>query len=155
MRSMPAMNDRELVLTRLLDAPRELVFRAWTDPEHVSHWWGPTDFTVPSIRMDVWPGGSYRACLRSAEGAEYWVQGTFREIVVSEQLVFSWAWEDDDGKPDHETQVTVTFEDVGGKTLMTFRQAVFESVESRDSHEAGWDECLDRLAAWLPHAKAS
>lgn len=155
MGTMPTMNGHELLLTRMLDAPRELVFKAWTNPEHVSCWWGPTDFTVPSIHMDVRPGGSYRACLRSDEGAEHWVQGVFREIIVPEQLVFSWAWEDDDGKPGHETQVTVTFEDVGGKTLMTFRQAVFESVESRDSHVAGWNECLDRLVAWLSHAVAS
>ena len=149
--SATGQNSRELVITRLLDAPRELVFDAWTQAEHIAHWWGPRDFVVPYSKMDARPGGAYRACIRSPEGADYWMRGEFRDVDPPARLVFTWAWEDDDAKPGHETLVTLTFESVNGRTLMTFHQAVFESVEDRDSHEGGWSECFDRLQAWLRH----
>jgi uncharacterized protein YndB with AHSA1/START domain len=138
-----------LEITRLLNAPRELVFEVWTSAEHIAHWWGPKDFTVPFSQMDARPGGNYRANIRSAEGADYWMQGVFREIEKPRRLVFTWAWEDDDGKPGHETLITLTFEAQGERTLMTFRQEVFDSVEARDSHEGGWMECFDRLVAYV------
>lgn len=147
---MPAAgNDRELVLTRVLDAPCERVFAAWTQVEHLAQWWGPKAFTVPHARIDLRVGGEYRACLRSPEGADYWVRGVYLEIDSPAKLAFTWAWEDDDGNPGHETRVELTFEAVNGRTLMTFRQAEFESVESRDSHQGGWTECFDRLHAWM------
>lgn len=144
--------DRILSLTRRLDAPRELVFKVWTSAEHIVHWWGPKDFSVSFSAMDARPGGRYRACLRSPEGADYWMQGVFHEVLAPARLVFSWAWEDDDGKPGHETLVTIEFEAVAGGTLMAFRQEVFESVESRDAHHGGWTECFDRLEEYLSQA---
>lgn len=99
--------------------------------------------------MDFRPGGAYRTCLRSPEGKDYWVQGFYREIVEPERLVFTHAWENEDGQPKHETLVTVTFAEHGGKTKLTFHQAIFESVEGRNSHQLGWSECLDRLVEYL------
>jgi uncharacterized protein YndB with AHSA1/START domain len=141
--------ERELLITRVLDAPRSLVFKVWTEPEHVARWWGPKGFTAPSLEMDVHPGGAWRAYIRSAEGTDYWMQGVYREVVEPERLVFTFAWEDDRGKPGHEMLVTVTFVDQGGKTRLSFHQAVFESIESRDSHQSGWSECFDRLENYL------
>jgi uncharacterized protein YndB with AHSA1/START domain len=87
--------------------------------------------------------------LRSPEGKDYWLQGVYREIVEPERLVFTHAWEDEDGKPKHETLVTMTFAEHDGKTKLTFHQAIFKSIEARDSHLAGWSECLARLADYL------
>jgi uncharacterized protein YndB with AHSA1/START domain len=99
--------------------------------------------------MDVRLGGTYRACIRSPEGKDHRMQGVYREIVEPERLVFTFAWEDEDSQPKHQTIVTVTFVEQGSKTLLTFHQAVFESLEARDSHRSGWSECLDRLADYL------
>lgn len=142
-------SDRELVLTRVFNAPRERVFDAWTQIEHMTQWWGPKGFTVPHARIDLRVGGEYRACIRSPEGADYWIRGAYLEIDCPTRLIFTWAWEDDDGKPGIETRVELTFEAVNDKTLMTFRQGEFENIESRDSHEGGWSECFDRLQTWL------
>jgi uncharacterized protein YndB with AHSA1/START domain len=144
--------ERELVITRVFDAPRRLVFEAWTKPEHLSCWCGPRGFTIPFGEMDFRPGGAYRTCLRSPEGKDHWLQGVYREIVKPERLIFTHRWEDKDGKPKHETIVTVTFEEHDGKTKLTFHQAVFESVEGRDSHRSGWSESLDRLDEYLVKA---
>ena len=141
--------DRELVITRTFDAPRGLVFKVWAQPEHLVRWWGPRDFTTPSLKMDVRPGGTYRTCIRSPEGKEHWMQGVYREVVEPERLAMTFAWEDERGQPGHETLVTVTFADEGGKTRLTFRQAVFESVADRDSHRKGWSSFLDRLERYL------
>lgn len=147
--------DRALTITRLLDAPSALVFRLWTQPEHLVRWWGPRDFTVPSCRIDVRPGGSYRICIRSAEGKDYWMEGVYREVTAPERLVFTFTWLGDHTAAGHEMLVTVTFAAEGERTRMTFHQAEFPSVEERDGHEAGWSECFDRLAAYLLEARAA
>jgi uncharacterized protein YndB with AHSA1/START domain len=108
------LTDRELVITRLFDAPRELVFRAWTDPNYVREWWGPVNYPARLVQMDVRPGGAWRICLRSTEGKpELWQGGTFREIVAPERLSFTFAWEEE-GERGLETLVTVHFADRTG-----------------------------------------
>jgi uncharacterized protein YndB with AHSA1/START domain len=144
-----ATSERELTITRVFNAPRSLVFKVWTQPEHFSRWLGPKDFTTIGCQMNVQVGGMYRACIRSPEGNDHWMQGVYREITQPERLVFTFAWEDENNQPKHETLVTVTFEEHNNKTLMTFQQAIFESIESRDSHNTGWSECFDRLATYL------
>jgi len=144
--------DRTLVVTRLLDAPRELVFRMWTDPEHIACWWGPQGFTTTSLEMDIRPGGAYRACMRSPEGALHCRRGVYREIVRPERIAFTFAWEDASGDLGHETLVTVTFAEQGAKTLLTLRQATFESVARCDDHRRGWTSCLERFAEYLAAA---
>lgn len=144
--------DRELVITRVFDAPRGLVFKAWAEPERLVRWWGPRGFTTTSCTVDVRLGGAWRICMRSSEGVDYWTQGVYREVVEPERLVFTYAWEDAEGKPGREMLVTVTFADHGGKTEMAFHQAIFESAEDRDGHEEGWSECFDLLAEYLAKA---
>jgi uncharacterized protein YndB with AHSA1/START domain len=142
------MAQHELVITRTFDAPRALVFRAWTKPEHMVRWLGPHNFTATFCTLDFRPGGAYRACISEPDGKEHWMSGLYREIVEPERLVFTFAWEDQ-GKRGRETMITVTFAEQGDKTRMTFRHAYFESIEQRDSHLKGWGECLERLGQFL------
>ncbi len=141
--------ERELVITRVFDAPRELVFAAWTDPRHVAAWWGPRDYPTKHVAMDVRPGGRWRQRLESTEGGkDLWLGGVYREIVPPERLVFTFAW-DEEGERGLETVVTVTFAEQNGKTLMTFRQVPFQSDAERDGHRYGWSSCFDRLVDHL------
>ena len=142
--------ERVLVITRVFDAPRSLVFKAWTEPEHLVHWWGPRGFTSTIIANDVRPGGAYRVHMRGPEGDDHWSQGVYREVVEPERLVMAGAWTDADGNPTSpETLLTVTFEEHDGKTKLTLHQAVFESVTARDVHRGGWTSSLERLAEYL------
>src|SRR6266536_1927486 len=101
--------DRDLVITRVFDAPRRLVFKAWTDPERLAQWWGPRGFTTPFCEMDVRPGGAFRFGMRSAQGTDHWLRDEFRKIVEPERLVCTFASEYEKGKPGQETLLTVTF----------------------------------------------
>jgi len=148
-RSVAPTTRPELVITRIFDAPRSLVFKAWTEPEHLVHWSAPRGFTMTHCEGDLRPGGAWRACMRSPERGDLWLGGVYREIVAPELLVFTHAWDDENGKRGHETLVTVTLADHAGKTKLTFRQAFFESVASRDGHQGGWTQCFDLLAEYL------
>jgi uncharacterized protein YndB with AHSA1/START domain len=141
--------DKVLVITRVFDAPRSLVFQAWTRKEHLDRWCAPRGFTIPYSEGELRVGGAWRCCMRALDGVEHWLSGTYREIVEDELLIFTHAWEDERAKRGHETLVTVRFTDVGGKTKLTFHQAPFESLESRDGHAGGWSQCLDRLSDYL------
>lgn len=142
--------ELELVIERVFDAPRELVFKAWTDPRLALNWWGPRDYPARNVEMDVKPGGKWRCCLRSAEtGEELWHGGVFREVVPPRRLVFTFSWEED-GERGHETLVTITFAEERGNTRMRLRQAPFDTADNRDSHRGGWNSALDRLAEFVP-----
>ncbi len=149
---MPAsidMAERELVVTRLIDAPRALVFKAWTQPEHIARWWGPRGFTTIGCAMDIRVGGRFRCGMRSPEGTDYWKVGVYRELVEPERIVFTFAWEDTSGTPGHELVTTVTLSEQGSKTLLTLHQAGFETTERRDDHVQGWTSCLERFAEYM------
>jgi uncharacterized protein YndB with AHSA1/START domain len=146
--------DLELSLTRVFDAPRELVFAAWTQAEHALHWFAPPGCSVTSCTMDLRVGGAWRSCMRWPDGSDHWQGGVFLEIVAPERLVFSYAWEDEHRRPKHQTVVTVRLEERGAKTALTFQQAVFASETSRTSHGGGWSGSLDVLAEYLERAKA-
>jgi len=137
-----------LKLTRLIDAPPALLFKVWSQPEHLVRWWGPGGFTLPTCEMDFRPGGGFRFVMRSAEGSDHQLEGTYHEIVEPERLVFSWRWTGGDCEDPLETVVTVTFEEEDGKTRLNLHQALFDTVETRDAHEGGWSESLDRLEAY-------
>jgi uncharacterized protein YndB with AHSA1/START domain len=141
--------ERALVIKRVFDAPRTLVFKAWTEPEHLVHWSCPHGFTLTHCEGDLRPGGAWRSCMRSPDGRDLWLSGVYKAIVAPERLVFTHAWDNAQGEPGHQTLVTVTFAERGGKTEMTFRQAVFESVGERDGHQGGWTECFDKLAEYV------
>ncbi len=152
----PTSDQREIVITRVFNAPRELVFKVWTDPEHVAQWWGPKGFTTTVSEMDFRPGGVWRYVMRDSNGTEYPVKGVFREIVPPERIVTSDdGW--DEGNPEGKLNgmiVTVTFEEQGNKTKLTLR-IMHKSVAERLKHEemgviAGWNssfDCLEDLLA--------
>jgi uncharacterized protein YndB with AHSA1/START domain len=145
--------DRVLVITRIFDAPRDLVFKCWTDPEHMAKWFGPKGFTSTVLKNDPRPGGAYRIHMRGPGGDDHWTQGIFREIVPPERLVMTGSWADAEGNPTRpETVLTLTFEEVDGKTKLTLHNAIFESVTARDAHRGGWNSSLDRLAEYLATA---
>ncbi|MEP6703321.1 MAG: SRPBCC domain-containing protein [Acidobacteriota bacterium] len=136
---------RELVITRIFDAPRETVFEAWTNAEHLIQWFGPSDFTLPFCEIDFRVGGSYRFCMRSPEGEDHWVWGEYREIVEPGRLVFTWNREDASGKIWTSTVVDLTFIDLESKTEFTLRQGTFETVPFCEEHSVGWNQAIDRL----------
>jgi uncharacterized protein YndB with AHSA1/START domain len=148
----PTMSEtaRELTITRIFDAPRELVFRCWTDPNHLAKWFGPAGFTAPSVTAHATEGGSWRVCIRDAEqGLEFWAGGVYLEVVPPERLVFSFQWDPQGGQPVEDTLVTVVLAEHDGKTEMTFHQTGFDTVRSRDGHTDGWRETFDDLAGYL------
>jgi len=146
---MEAPADRVLEITRIVDAPRALVFRAWTDPAHLARWWGPRGFVTTELVADIRVGGAYRAYMRSPTGTTHCRRGVYREIVAPERLVFTYAWEDARGALGPETIVTVTFAELGAKTRLSLRQAVFETASACDSHREGWMSCLERFADYV------
>ena len=138
-----------LVLTRRFAAPRDLVFRLWTTPEHVVRWFGCHDTVDKQFEADVRPGGSYRMTSRREDGGVMEVFGTYREVVAPERLVFTWAWKGVDHLPSYETLVTLDFAEADGGTELTLRHETFCSTEMRDQHGMGWGMCFDRMAAIL------
>ena len=124
-----AIGDRELVYVRIYDAPRELVFDAWTNPKHLPNWWGPNGFTLTIRSIDVRPGGVWRFVMHGPDGRDYENRITYQEIVRPERLVYSHGG-GDDVEP-VQFQTTVTFEDHGGRTKLTMR-AVFPTAAERD-----------------------
>ena len=141
---------RELTITRLFDAPRALVFKAWTTPEHLTRWWGPHGANVTHCEMDLRVGGGWHIRMRGApHGGEDRQRGVIRELVVPERLVFTYAFEDAAGNRGHETLVTVLFADEGAKTRLTLHQAVFDTDKAVADHVWGWGQALDDFAEYV------
>lgn len=142
-------SDREIEMTRVFDAPRRLVFEAYSKPEHVKRWWGCRSFTLTVCEMDFRPGGTWRYVVRTPDGQEFPFKGVYREILRPERLVFTLIF-DVEGIRDHEAVETLTFEEHDGKTRLMAR-ILHDSKESRDGHlqsgmEPGARETWDRLA---------
>ena len=142
--------ERELSLTRIFDAPRELVWKMWTDPRHMAQWWGPKGFTSPVCRMDVRRGGAIRIDMRGPDGTIYPMTGTIREIDAPARLVFLAVAEDRDGNAVLESLTTVTFEQIGEKTRLTVHAEAVGlaagAAQKLAGMDAGWTQSLERLA---------
>jgi uncharacterized protein YndB with AHSA1/START domain len=156
--SVTPKEGHELVLTRVFDAPRELVFKAWTDPKIVAQWWGPHRFTNPVCELDVRPGGAIRIHMRGPDGTVYPMTGVYQEVVEPERIVFTSAALDMDGNPMFELLTTVTFAEQGGKTKQILRARVIKSTAQAAPYlagmEPGWTQTLERLAAYVAtHSK--
>jgi uncharacterized protein YndB with AHSA1/START domain len=148
--STVAPEERVLVLTRRFEAPRALVYAAWTDAARIARWWGPRGFAVQDCHADVRVGGAWGVATRSPEGEEHNASGVYREVAPPERLAFTMAWEgSEDSSPGRETLVTLDFVEEGICTRLTFRQATFSSREARDGHEHGWSSALEVLAEYL------
>jgi uncharacterized protein YndB with AHSA1/START domain len=144
------VSDREIVMTREFDAPRRLVFDAWTKAEHVSHWWGQKGSTLTVDALDLRVGGKWRFIEHAADGNDYAFRGEYREIVPPERLVYTFEFE---GVPGHIVLTETTFEERDGKTMQTDR-STFASPEDLQGMmdqgmEQGAGESMDRLEAYL------
>ena len=151
MRTNAQVQDRhELTITREYDAPRALVFRMWTDPEHMRVWSCPRGFTIPEAEGGkAAPGETFRVTMRGPDGTTHRMQGRYLVVQPVELLSFTHSWEEADGLSP-ETTVTVRLEETAsGGTRLTLHQGFFTDVASRDGHEAGWTESLDKLAEHL------
>lgn len=137
--------EREIATTRILDASRDRVFRAWTDPEQLARWWGPKGFTNTFYEFDLRPGGAWRFVMHAPDGVDYQNHSVFVEVVAPERIVFNHI-------SGPRFTVAAVFEDLGGRTRVTFRQ-LFESAAQRDKVAAfaveANEQNLDRLEALL------
>ena len=150
----PAATEQALVLRRVFEAPRETVFRLWSDPSRVKEWWHPKGFTTTRFEMEFREGGAYRFTVRS-EARESSAYGVYRVIDAPHRIVMSFQWDSGNAALDRPTQVTLTFEEQSAdKTLLTFCQEPFDSEAERISHSQGWGQVLDAFAAMLAGAKA-
>jgi len=143
-------SDREIVMTRIFDAPRDLVFEAHTSCEHMSRWWGPRRYQISSCQIDFRPGGAWRIVQRGPDGDEHGFRGEFREIVRPERIVWTFEYE---GMPGHISVDTLTLEEEGGKTTLT-AISVFDTAQERDGMlqsgmQEGAAETWDRLDEYL------
>jgi uncharacterized protein YndB with AHSA1/START domain len=151
-----------MMITRVFDAPRELVWKAWTDPKYVMQWWGPKGFTSPFCKMDFREGGKFLCCMKSPDGQEFWNAGEYHEIVLHEKIVSSMYFSDEHGNKvepaeygiEHEAideaHDVATFEDLGdGRTRLTFiGNETMENAKASGQIE-GWNQILDKFAAVL------
>ena len=148
----------EVLITRIINAPRELVYNAWTKPEHLMQWYAPTGCTIRFALLDIKQGGKYLSCITIPDGKECWCVGEYLEIIPNEKIVQTMAVSDGKGKrisaidagmdmdwPD-ETVVTVTFEDTAdGKTKLTLHQTVNEDLAKRTGAHPSWLIMFDRM----------
>ena len=145
--------EREIVITHVFDAPRALVFKAWTDPKHLMHWWGPRVFTNPICELDSRVGGAWRIVMRSPDGVEYPGGGVYREIVEPERLVFTNIATDKEGNRLLDGLTTVTFAEHGSKTKLTLQTRavglVSFAAQMLEGMEAGWTQSLESLTEHL------
>jgi len=143
----------EVTFTRLFDAPRDLVFRAWTDAAQVAAWWGPHGFSNPLCEVDPRPQGRFTVHMQAPDGTVYPGGGVFREVVWPQRLVFTSTLEGGEGGPFIEAVNTVTFEDAAGRTRMTLHAVVVhaasEAAGSLAGMREGWTQSLERLACIL------
>jgi uncharacterized protein YndB with AHSA1/START domain len=141
---------REFVIIRELAAPRELVFKAWTEAKDLAQWWGPRGFTNPVCEWDARPGNALRVVMRAPNGADYPMAGEFREVVAPERLVFTSGALDEKGVLRFEFLHTVTFEERKGGTMLTIKSRVVKTSAGAGKYvggfEAGMTQSLERLA---------
>ncbi len=159
-KNSPALTERTVVITRIFDVPRALVFRAWTDPLHLAAWWGPKGFTNPVCEVDLRVGGRLRIVMRAPDGAEHPMIGEFREIVTPERLVFTNIATDRAGTILLEGLTTVIFAEHGaGHTKLTVESRAVARVDfaSRmlEGMETGWTQSIDRLGEYVAQMRGA
>jgi len=136
-------------IRRVYKAPVAAVYAAWTDPEQMKHWMGPSDaFGESEVTMDVRVGGRYRIVMHAPNGDTHRVGGEYREVVPNKRLVYTWAWE---STPERESLVTLEFKPSGEGTELVLAHQRFADQEARDKHREGWDGCLGRLDRFISH----
>jgi uncharacterized protein YndB with AHSA1/START domain len=159
------MAENEFKITRIFNAPREMVFKAWTDPKYVMQWWGPAQFSSPQCKIDFRVGGQFLFCMQAPNGLEYWNVGIYKEIVVPEKIVSHMYFSDQDGNrlpasfhfgqsdfPDEMIDI-VTFEvHDGDKTKLTLRRNHSIELATKFGEIQGWTQSLDKFEAVISQA---
>jgi uncharacterized protein YndB with AHSA1/START domain len=138
-----------LVLRRTYAAPRQRVFDAWTKPELAVKFIGPDEVSIPEIQMDPRTGGTYRIGMQMGDGERWYVGGTYREVRAPELIVMTWRWEEDKPEDEHESLLTLEFNECDGGTEVVLTHERLANDESRDGHEKGWGAILDKLGSVL------
>lgn len=141
-----ARNGTRLTIVRRIKAPVEQVYAAWTQPEHLLHWWAPKDAETLEAETDPRVGGRYRVVFRASDGVIHELEGTYLTVQPRRKLVFTWAWQ---ATPEQRSEVTASFADLGGETLLTLEHELLADAATRDDHHQGWMEGLDKLEAYL------
>jgi len=149
--------NMELLITREFNAKPDQVWKAWTDPEIMKKWWGPKEFTTPTVKIDFRPGGKYLSCMKGPDGKEYWSTGVYKEIVPKKKIVVTDSFSDEKGNvvpASHygmqnfpkELKIKVIFEEIkGGKTKMELHHIGIPDGEMKDMTSQGWNESFDKL----------
>lgn len=147
----------QLTITRVFDAPRELVWKAWTEPDMIMKWWSPAGYTAPMAKVDFKVGGKYLMAMRSPEGQDFYSTGIYTEVVPMDRIVFTDSFADADGNVVSaavygmgdtiplESRVIVQFEDQGSKTRMTLTHSGLPQDEHLELTKAGWNDMFDKL----------
>jgi len=138
--------EPSLTLKRRLDAPPERVYAAWTDPAHLTKWFGPDSGPVTRADLDVRTGGRYTIVFHTEDGEEHHVSGAYVDVVPNERLTFTWAWR---STPERESLVTIHIKPDGAGSILTLIHERFFDEEARDRHNYGWTGALNKLEAML------
>lgn len=144
--------DRELTIVRSFDAPPALLFKMWTQPEHIARWWGCPYCRSVSAKTDVRVGGAFQVDMDLEDGSLHTISGVYKEIREPDLLSFTWSWRRDDGTKGSDTVVTVEFAYRGDVTEMTLHQAVFGDPAECLGHNEGWTTSFDRLLRYIETA---
>lgn len=153
--------DQEVIITKIFDAPRNLVYKAWTDPNHLKNWFAPSGCTISFRELDIREGGTFHSCVNSPGYGDCWCKGVYKQLVQNEKIVYTMAIADEAGNlidavqagmdPEWpmETTVTVIFSDQDGKTKLTLYQTVAEDLAKRTGAYPSWVDMLNRLEQTL------
>lgn len=141
-----------LVVSRLIAASPERLFEVWTQPQHIQRWWGPAGVDCPYAEVDLRSGGAYRIANRLADGTTLWITGEFEAVEPPEKLVYTWSTDPGTAAPE---RVTVTFVAQGDLTEVTVTHELIRDEATMQSHENGWQGCLEGLAKYLAQNDAS
>jgi glutathione S-transferase len=144
-----AAGKTSLEIKRFINAPRDRVYKAWTDPAQLKEWFGPEKVRTRNLSANPRIGGEYRWDLTSPDGEEMTVFGEYRELIPGKKIVFTWQWDDDEVWENRTSLVTVELSDRDGGTEVRLTHEQLPSEESRDRHNEGWNSVLDRLEKFL------
>ena len=146
---MKSQDQTRLEVKRVIKAPRERVYAAWTDPKLMKEWFGPEGTKTRNVEADARVGGKYRWDLTTPDGEEITAFGEYRELVPGRKIVFTWKWDDDEAWENVDSIVTVELADAGNGTEVRLVHEQLPSTESRDRHAEGWTYVLGSLAKYL------
>ena len=138
-----------LQIKRIIDAPRNRVYAAWTDPAQLRDWFGPEDVQTEDLIVDARVGGAFRWDLTSSEGEKMSCRGEYRELQPNKKIVFTWQWQDDEDWENRESVVTVELSDCDGGTELRLSHEQLPNEQSRDGHTRGWTSALDKLERFV------